>query len=72
MHVGSVAKKNEAILIDGVIRVEVVTVTKAAVRVRLMAPRSLQPPHGVVPADAPGRDDIAREMRLPWAWTSLT
>ena len=37
-HVGSVAKKNEAILIDGVIRVEVVTVTKAAVRVRLVAP----------------------------------
>ena len=50
-------KKNEAILIDGVIRVEVVTVTKAAVRVRLMAPRSLHLPHDVARGDLPGRDE---------------
>jgi len=50
-------KKNEAILIDGVIRVEVVTVTKAAVRVRLMAPRSLHLPHGSARKDLPGHDE---------------
>ena len=50
-------KKNEAILIDGVIRVEVVTVSKAAVRVRLMAPRSLRLPHGIARTDIPGHDE---------------
>ena len=40
-------KKSEAILIDGVIRIEVVNMAKATVRVRLMAPRSLQLPHGL-------------------------
>jgi hypothetical protein len=50
-------KKNEAILIDGVIRVEVVTVTDAAVRVRLMAPKSLHLPHGITRGDLPVRDE---------------
>lgn len=50
-------KKNEAILIDGVIRVEVVTVTKAAVRVRLMAPRSQHLPQGIARVDLPCRDE---------------
>lgn len=50
-------KKNEAILIDGVIRVEVVTVTKAAVRVRLMAPRSQHLPQGIARGDLPCRDE---------------
>ena len=35
-------KKSEAILIDGMIRIEVVSLARATVRVRLMAPRSLQ------------------------------
>ena len=50
-------RKNESILIDGVIRVEVVTVTKAAVRVRLMAPRSLHLPRGIDRGDESGRDE---------------
>ena len=50
-------KKNEAILIDGVIRVEVVTVTKAAVRVRLVAPRSPHQPQGVARGTVPGCDE---------------
>ena len=37
-------KKSEAILIDGVIRIEVVNLIKAIVRVRLLAPRGLQLP----------------------------
>jgi sRNA-binding carbon storage regulator CsrA len=37
-------KKSEAILIDGVIRIEVVNLIKAMVRVRLLAPRGLQLP----------------------------
>ena len=37
-------KKHEAILIDGLIRIEVVNVGKATVRVRLRAPRGLAPP----------------------------
>jgi carbon storage regulator CsrA len=41
-------RKNEAILIDGAIEIEVVNVTKATVRVRLSAPRSLQVVRGFV------------------------
>ena len=41
-------RKNEAILIDGAIEIEVVNVTKATVRVRLSAPRSMQVVRGFV------------------------
>ena len=47
-------KKSEAILIDGVIRIEVVNMAKATVRVRLTAPRSLQLPHGGCREGSPG------------------
>jgi carbon storage regulator CsrA len=50
-------KKHESILIDGVIRIEVVNVAKATVRVRLRAPRSLNVPHGVAVHEARGRED---------------
>jgi len=40
-------KKCESILIDGSIRIDIVNTAKAMVRVRLMAPRNLQVPHGV-------------------------
>jgi carbon storage regulator CsrA len=41
-------RKNEAILIDGAIEIEVVNVTKATVRVRLSAPRCMQVVRGFV------------------------
>lgn len=41
-------RKNEVILIDGAIEIEVVNVTKATVRVRLSAPRSMQVVRGLV------------------------
>ncbi len=50
-------KKSEAILIDGVLRIEVVNVAKATVRVRLMAPRSLQLPHGIARKETRDRHD---------------
>ncbi len=50
-------KKSEAILIDGVIRIEVINMIKAMVRVRLMAPRSLQLPHGGARKDIRDRQD---------------
>lgn len=50
-------KKSEAILIDGVIRIEVVNMAKATVRVRLMAPRSLQLPHGIARKEIRDRHD---------------
>ena len=50
-------KKSEAILIDGVIRIEVVNTAKATVRVRLMSPRSLQLPHGVARKETRDRQD---------------
>ena len=50
-------KKCEAILIDGVLRIEVVNVAKATVRLRLMAPRSLQLPHGVARKETRDRQD---------------
>ncbi len=52
-------KKSEAILIDSLIRIEVVSMAKATVRVRLMAPRSLQLPHGVVRKETRDRQDSA-------------
>ncbi len=52
-------KKSEAILIDGVIRIEVVNMAKATVRVRLMAPRSLQIPHGATRKETRDRLDSA-------------
>ena len=50
-------KKTEAILIDSVIRIEVVNMAKATVRVRLMAPRSLQLPHAVARKDSRERPE---------------
>jgi len=50
-------KKCEAILIDGVIRIEVVNMAKATVRVRLMSPRSLQLPHGIARKETRDRQD---------------
>jgi sRNA-binding carbon storage regulator CsrA len=50
-------KKSEAILIDGVIRIEVVNMAKATVRVRLMAPRSLRLPHGLTRKETLDRQD---------------
>ena len=50
-------KKSEAILIDGVLRIEVVNVAKATVRVRLMAPRGLQLPHGIARKETRDRHD---------------
>jgi sRNA-binding carbon storage regulator CsrA len=50
-------KKCEAILIDGVIRIEVVNMAKATVRVRLMSPRSLQLPHGIAREETRDRQD---------------
>jgi carbon storage regulator CsrA len=50
-------KKHESILIDGVIRIEVVNVAKATVRVRLRAPRSLSVPHGLALHEARVRED---------------
>ncbi len=50
-------KISEAILIDSSIRIEVVNMAKATVRVRLMAPRSLQLPHGPAKKDARDRPD---------------
>lgn len=47
-------KKHEAILIDGVIRIEVVSVAKATVRVRLRTPRNLSPPSHPGPGCKPG------------------
>ena len=41
-------RKNEAIVIDGAIEIEVVNVTKATVRVRLSAPRCMQVVRGFV------------------------
>jgi carbon storage regulator CsrA len=55
-------KKNEAILIDGVIRIEVVNVAKATVRVRLTAPRSLQLPRGLAKKEARDRQDSPPRM----------
>jgi sRNA-binding carbon storage regulator CsrA len=49
-------KKHEAILIDGVIRIEVVNVTKATVRVRLRAPRGLPSLQGLAPKGGIQRD----------------
>jgi sRNA-binding carbon storage regulator CsrA len=49
-------KKHEAILIDGVIRIEVVNVTKATVRVRLRAPRGLPSLQGLAPKSGIQRD----------------
>lgn len=51
-------KKNEAILIDGLIRIEVVNVGKATVRVRLRARRGLAPPPRQAPVyrENPPRD----------------
>jgi sRNA-binding carbon storage regulator CsrA len=50
-------KKNESILIDGVVRIEVVSVSRSTVRVRLMAPRSLHVPLGTAKKDGRGRED---------------
>src|SRR5271165_7623921 len=50
-------KKCEAILIDGVIWIEIVNMAKATVRVRLMAPRSLQLPHGAARKETRDRQD---------------
>ena len=50
-------KKSEAILIDGVIRIEVVNMAKATVRLRLMAPRSLQLAHGIARKETRDRQD---------------
>ncbi len=50
-------KKCEAILIDGVIWIEIVNMAKATVRVRLMAPRSLQLPHRVARKETRDRQD---------------
>jgi len=50
-------KKCEAILIDGLIRIEIVNMAKATVQVRLMAPRSLQLPHGVARKETRDRQD---------------
>jgi carbon storage regulator CsrA len=55
-------KKDEAILIDGVIRIEVVNVAKGTVRVRLMAPRSLQLPRGLARKGARERQDSPPRM----------
>jgi carbon storage regulator CsrA len=49
-------KKNESILIDGSVRIDVVNVTRATVRVRLLAPRTLQ-----VLAGTPRKESKARE-----------
>lgn len=50
-------KKCEAILIDGLIWIEIVNMAKATVQVRLMAPRSLQLPHGVARKETRDRQD---------------
>jgi carbon storage regulator CsrA len=50
-------KKSEAILIDGVIRIEVVNIAKATVRVRLTSPRTLQLPQGVARKETRDRHD---------------
>ena len=57
-------KKSEAILIDGVIRIEVVNMAKATVRVRLTAPRSLQLPHGAARKEALDRQDSPARTTL--------
>ncbi len=50
-------KKSEAILIDGVIRIEVVNTAKATVRVRLTSPRGLQLPLGIARKETRDRQD---------------
>jgi len=50
-------KKCEAILIDGVIWIKIVNMGKATVQLRLMAPRSLQLPHGVARKETRDRQD---------------
>jgi Global regulator protein family len=49
-------KKHEAILIDGVIRIEVVNVGKATVRVRLRAPRGMPSLQGLAPKNGLPRE----------------
>jgi sRNA-binding carbon storage regulator CsrA len=49
-------KKHEAILIDGVIRIEVVNVGRATVRVRLRAPRGLPSLQGLGPKTVAPRE----------------
>ncbi len=58
-------KKNEAILIDGMIRIEVLTVAKATVRVRLTAPRSLQLTRGAERKDQRERQDALSRANPP-------
>ncbi len=50
-------KKCEAILIDGAIRIDILNTAKATVRVRLLAPRNLQLPHGVARKEIRDRQD---------------
>jgi carbon storage regulator CsrA len=52
-------KKNESILIDSLLRIDVVSVAKATVRVRLMAPKSLQTLPGNTRKEARTREDLA-------------
>jgi len=55
-------KKCEAILIDGAIRIEIVNMAKATVRLRLMAPRNLQLPHGVARKEIRDRQDSSARI----------
>ncbi len=55
-------KKSESILIDGVIRIDVVAMTKATVRLRLMAPKSLSVNHGMPSKETRPREDSAARI----------
>ena len=57
-------KKNEAIVIGGAIEIGVVNVTKATVRVRLSAPRSMQVVRGLVKKEL-GAELIGEEINEP-------
>jgi carbon storage regulator CsrA len=52
-------RKNEAIVIDGAIEIEVVNVAKATVRVRLSAPRSMQVVRGFVKRELGAEAELA-------------
>jgi sRNA-binding carbon storage regulator CsrA len=53
-------KKNEALLLDGLIRLEVVSLCRSAVRLRLTAPRSLQLSGAAAARESRGRTEPAQ------------
>ncbi len=55
-------KKNESILIDGLVRIDIVNVTRATVRLRLLVPRNPPGLTGAVRNEAKPRDDPASRL----------